>query len=150
MQDAQVIFARRLSQGRAAEALGHYVSRGQVTVAQTHDKAMKAVATKTLDAIDRHGAQGAVALASTNKAVSDINQAVRAQLQARGELQGGWEYRCLREAETDKWDRSEKRHHERAEFAPGNRVVYAGRNDRRGIRSPPLPLGGGWGEGNPE
>lgn len=123
---------RDLAQGKAAEGLGHYIAKGQVTVAQTHAKAMKEIAAKTVEAIDRHGAQRAVALASTNKAVADINQVVRAQLKARGELQGGREYNCLREAGTDKWDKTERRHHEKGEFAPGDRVVHSGRNDRRG------------------
>jgi Ti-type conjugative transfer relaxase TraA len=76
---------QQISKGEAAKAMANYIEKGQVTIEKSYQKAIEAVASKTIQNLDKSGSS--IALASTNKQVKDINDNVRNQLKERGELQ---------------------------------------------------------------
>lgn len=120
---------RQLSRGEAAKAMLHYIDREQVSVRSTHKAAVNDVARKYLNAADEVGQERTVALASTNKRVEDINDRIREELKSRGELTAGREFQALREQDRDRKTGETRTTTEQAEYATGDRVVYAGTND---------------------
>lgn len=122
---------RQLSRGEAAEAMRHYIDQGRVEVKQTHTQAVREVAQKYVAAADEVDKDQALALASTNARVRDINQAVRSELESRGELSDSREVTALRELGTDRKTGELKTETEKMQLATGDRVLYAGTNDYR-------------------
>ena len=120
---------RQLSRGEAAEAMVHYIDRGQVSVRSTHQAAVRDVSQKYITAADEVGKEKAVALASTNKRVKDINDRIRDELKSRGELTEAREYQALREQGQDRKTGETRTTMEQTEYAAGDRVVYAGTNN---------------------
>lgn len=78
---------KQMSKGEAATALASYAARGAVDIQKDYKAAVAAVAERQIQNIDKVGASNTTAVAGTNAAVKAINEAIRAQLQARGELQ---------------------------------------------------------------
>ena len=79
------IAVQQMSRGEAAKAITNYINKGQVHIAKTYQKAIDKTAKAAINNLDKSGSS--IALASTNKQVKDINNAVREQLKERGELQ---------------------------------------------------------------
>lgn len=76
-----------MSKGEAEAALAKYIERDRVTVEPTFRKAIDDIADRQVKNIQEVGAVKTVALAGTNVAVNEINQAVREQLKAQGYIQ---------------------------------------------------------------
>ncbi|OBS10272.1 MobF family relaxase [Acidihalobacter prosperus] len=120
---------RSMSKGESAQALLHFIDKGQVSIEKNHRAAVKEIARKWVDAAQEVGKEKTLALASTNQRVSDINQAVRAALKNGGELQNGQTFEAVRELGLDPETKQMRTSTERTEYAPGDRALYAGTND---------------------
>lgn len=112
---------KQLSRGEAADALKTYAKEDRIHVDATYQKAIKDVAQRHLDNVREVGADKTVALAGTNRAVDDINQAVREGLKKDGQLQDG-HIMTTRDEDRNSGER-------KIELAAGDRVVI-GNNDR--------------------
>ncbi|MBF0393720.1 MAG: AAA family ATPase, partial [Alphaproteobacteria bacterium] len=75
-----------LTEGRVAEALEHYRSKGAVRFADTRAEAQRQMVAAYLAARDVHGAAKVTMTAVRNADVIDLNAAVRGELRERGEL----------------------------------------------------------------
>lgn len=114
---------KQLSRGEAADALKTYAEEDRIHVDATYQKAIKDLAQRHLDNIREVGADKTVALAGTNRAVDDINQAVREGLKKDGQLQDGHTMTTR--------DEGRNSGQRRIELAQSERVAI-GNNDREG------------------
>ncbi len=109
---------QQVSQGEAAQAMQTYIERGLVEIKTTHKQAVRACVKDYLAARFEHGEKGVAMMATTNKAVNDLNVVARAELKRRAGLTGGREYRFA---------------NGKIELAAGERVLMT-RNDYRAGR----------------
>ena len=84
--DWEKIAVKAMSKGDAAIALAAYAQHDKVHITKDYHAAVSAVAERQIQNIDKVGIEKTMAIAGTNAAVLAINEKIREQLQARGEL----------------------------------------------------------------
>lgn len=119
---------RQLSRGEAAQAMAHYIERGQVAVKSTHKAAVREVARRYMSHAGAVGHDQTIALASTNARVDALNAEIRAARVKAGDLTGGVTFDAVRAAQ-DRRSGERIERHESCEYAPGERVLFADNND---------------------
>ena len=119
---------REMSRGDAAAAMRRYIEEGQVQVATTHRAAVRKVASQYLLDRSEVGADKCQITASTNAAVRDINDEIRAALKKTGEIASPIDLR-VRES------RSDEVRLETLELAVGERVVVTRNLNAIGLKN---------------
>lgn len=109
-----------LGQGRTAEALERYISRGHVHLAHGAEAAVDGLVAALLADMDLHPAATRLGLAYERARVREINAAVRAARISRGEIAPGLDY------DTTQGRRS---------FAAGDRLLFLENNRALGVRN---------------
>jgi Ti-type conjugative transfer relaxase TraA len=105
---------QQLARGSVQAAIQAYQDHGHVHATETKDAAIKALASRYVEDRTTNPDKSQIVLAHTNKDVQALNQAIRDERKAHGDLADG------AVVETEKGER---------EFAAGDRIVFL-KNDR--------------------